>query len=348
VATPTTGSTAKNQIGQTVSATAGGGQKILISMQQQPGTPTSTTSGQIIMNGLGNTASGGAYAFNNTQNMSPSIASVIPINSAANVASSAMLIGGNKQTPMKIRNVFSNLTTTPTTTSVQNAAINVNASPTVIGVGGAVQGGTPLRTLVLNAKDPNVVLTGTSSTLVMTGPGVNNNSTLVNSNVASSSTTTNTNTTNILSNIPSVVPHTAAYAAQLHKQHFSHVTFKCLSFEELAMHSVITRATEDLTIVLLKQLDERAATVINQEQREAFTKNQVRLVRKYLEQQQAVKALIRTRMNDQLSKDQRMVLEPEYKQPFLDKTEAIKRLSRYHVLQKTFHEPGEEDAKKCN
>jgi hypothetical protein len=321
-------SSGTNLTGQ-VTATPGP-QKILISMQ--PGTPTSTTSGQIIMNGNAS----GPYAINN-QNMSPSIAA-IPVNSAANIAtaSTAMLVSGNKQTPVKIRNVFSNLNATPT-----SAAVTVNASPSVIGTAQA----TPLRTLVLNSKDTNV-LAGTSPSIVMVaGNSAANNAALVNSNITTS-TTTAVAASNAL-NVPSV-PHTAAYAAQLHKQHFAHVNFKCLSFEELAMHSVITKATDDLTIVLLKQLDERASTVINQEQREAFTKNQVRLVKKYLEQQQAAKALIRTRMNDQLSKDQRMVLESEYKQPFLDKTEAIKRLSRYHVLQKTFHEPGGEEAQKCN
>jgi hypothetical protein len=182
----------------------------------------------------------------------------------------------------------------------------------------------PLRTLVLNVKDPNVL---TAAAVAVSSPS------------AASSV--------LIANTTSTVPFSVAYAAQLHKQHFAHVQFKCLSFEELAQHAVITRATDELTLILLKQLDERASTVINAEQREAFTKNQVRLVKKYLEQQHQVKGLIRSRIVEQLGKDQKQVLEPEYRTPFLDKTEAIKRLSRYHVLQKTYHEPTEEEAVKC-
>ena len=217
----------------------------------------------------------------------------------------------NKQTPIKIRNVFSNLSTTPSAQTATNSSM-------------------PLRTLVLNAKDPNI-LKATPNLSVGSSTAMQP----LNSSSSSSS------------NLAMPVIHSVQYAATLHKQCFPHVQFKCLSFEELAQHSVITKTTDELTIVLLKQLDERVATVINQEQREAFAKNQIRLVRKYLEQQQIAKGAIKARMNEQLSKDQRMVQEPEYRQPFLDKTEAIKRLSRYHVLQKTFYEPKEEEAKKC-
>lgn len=138
------------------------------------------------------------------------------------------------------------------------------------------------------------------------------------------------------------------YAINLHKQHFPHVQFKFLNFEELAQHGVITKQTDEATMQLLKQLDEKASTVINSEQAQSFAKNQVKLVRKYLEQQQLAKMTVRTRINEQLLKDQKLALEPDYKTPFADKTDAIKRLSRYHVFQKTLFEPTEEDTRKCN
>ncbi len=45
-------------------------------------------------------------------------------------------------------------------------------------------------------------------------------------------------------------------------------------------------------------------------------------------------------------KDQKLVIEPEFKTPFQDKTDAIKRRSRYHVFQKTLHEPTEAESQK--
>ena len=105
-------------------------------------------------------------------------------------------------------------------------------------------------------------------------------------------------------------------------------------------------------MLIIKQLDERAASLIgpeaSSEQADAFAKNQVRLVKKYLEQQLAVRHAVRTRIHEQLVKDQKLALEPDYKSPFVDKTDAIKRLSRFHVFQKTLYEPTEEDGKKCN
>lgn len=137
-----------------------------------------------------------------------------------------------------------------------------------------------------------------------------------------------------------------SFAVNLHKQNFAHVQFKCLNFEELAQHGIITKQTDDLTINLLKQLDERASTVINPEQVQSFAKNQVKLVKKYLEQQQMFKQTVRNRIHDQLLKDQKLVVEPDFRTPFADKTDAIKRLSRYHVLQKTLFEPDEAEANK--
>ena len=101
-----------------------------------------------------------------------------------------------------------------------------------------------------------------------------------------------------------------------------------------------------MTVNLLKQLDERASTVINPDQVESFSRNQVKLVKKYLEQQHLCKQTVRTRIQEQLIKDQKLVIEPDFRTPFQDKTDAIKRLSRYHVLQKTLHEPNEVESKK--
>ena len=93
-------------------------------------------------------------------------------------------------------------------------------------------------------------------------------------------------------------------------------------------------------------MDDRASTVINPDQVESFSRNQVKLVKKYLEQQHSFKQTVRTRIQEQLIKDQKLVLEPDFRTPFQDKTDAIKRLSRYHVLQKTLHEPTESESKK--
>lgn len=176
---------------------------------------------------------------------------------------------------------------------------------------------TPLRTLVINNKD------NTSSTLISSTPLV----------TAAPPVAT------------PLVP--LSVAVNLHKQNFAHVQFKCLNFEELAQNSVITKDTDELTILLLKQLDDRASQVINREQLESFTKNQVKLVKKYLEQQIMAKTTIRNRISEQLAKDQKLASEPDYKTPFTDKTDAIKRLSRYHVFQKTYFEPSEQESKKC-
>ena len=111
-------------------------------------------------------------------------------------------------------------------------------------------------------------------------------------------------------------------------------------------NGIITKQTDDLTINLLKQLDERASTVINTDQVESFSRNQVKLVKKYLEQQHSFKQTVRTRIQEQLIKDQKLVIEPDFRTPFQDKTDAIKRLSRYHVLQKTLHEPTDTETKK--
>ncbi|CAF0748645.1 unnamed protein product [Brachionus calyciflorus] len=135
-------------------------------------------------------------------------------------------------------------------------------------------------------------------------------------------------------------------ALNLKKTNFPNLQFKCLSFEELAQNGVITKDTDELTISLLRQLDDKASQVINREQLESFQKNQVKLAKKYLEQQQLAKQNIKNRISEQLLKDQKLATEPDFRTAFHDKTDAIKRLSRYHVFQKTYYEPSEQESEK--
>lgn len=174
------------------------------------------------------------------------------------------------------------------------------------------QVGTPLRTLVINNKDNTTVSSANVSPIVSLGPIIS-----------------------------------LQQAINLKKQTFPDLELKCLNFDELAQNGVITKETGELTINLLKQLDERISQVINREQLESFQKNQVKLVRKYLEQQHFAKEKITNCIREQLNKDQKLATEPDFKTPFTDRTDAIKRLSRYHVFQKTYFEPSEQDSKKC-
>lgn len=172
---------------------------------------------------------------------------------------------------------------------------------------------TPLRTLVINNKDNTATSSANASPVAIPiGPVIS-----------------------------------LQQAINLKKQNFADLELKCLNFEELAQNGVITKETGELTINLLKQLDERISQVINREQLEAFQKNQVKLVRKYLEQQHLAKQNIKNCINEQLAKDQKLATEPDFKTPFNDRTDAIKRLSRYHVFQKTYYEPNTEDSQKC-
>lgn len=212
-----------------------------------------------------------------------------------------------KQTPIKIRNVISS-------SSSQSSP----SAPSITVLKSVPQQQTPLRTLVINNKDNTPVLT----------------------------TTTTTSTTNPINPATlGILP--IQHAINLHKQNFPHVNFRCLNFEELAQHAVITKDTDELTFNLLRQLDDRAAQVINRDQLESFTKNQVKLVKKYLEQQLFAKQNVRNRINEQLCKDQKLATEPDFRNKFTDKTDAIKRLSRYHVFQKTCFEPSEQESEKC-
>ncbi|RNA38296.1 mucin-17 isoform X1 [Brachionus plicatilis] len=183
----------------------------------------------------------------------------------------------------------------------------------VIGQGQMIksQVATPLRTLVINNKDNTATSSVNASPSLPTGPVIS-----------------------------------LQQAIALKKQNFAHLELKCLNFEELAQNGVISRESGELTVNLLRQLDERISQVINREQLESFQKNQVKLVRKYLEQQHLAKQNIKNSINEQLVKDQKLAAEPDFKTPFNDRTDAIKRLSRYHVFQKTYFEPSHEDSKK--
>jgi hypothetical protein len=270
---------------------------------------------------------------NNLLNITKS-APNIPNNQSNNTGNTS---SANKQTPIKIRNFISSNTSQSNLNN--DKIINNNTSST-----------TPLRTLVIN-NNIAPINTSTNNNLNKIGPQ------LTVSNLINNSSSNNKplNVATSLSNVQGATssPHSITQelislesATNLQKQYFPHVKFKCLNFIELAQHSIITKQTSEFTINLIKQLDDRASTVINPDQVESFTKNQVKLVKKYLDQQQTFKLAIKNRIQDQLSKDQRLVIESDYKTPFVDKTDAIKRLSRYHVLQKTFFEPNEEDCLK--
>jgi hypothetical protein len=244
----------------------------------------------------------------------------VSVNSSTNITDSCtpnFNIGNNnnnKQTPIKIRNYISSSTNQTS-----------NSDKTI--------SNTPLKTLIFNNNTTN-----------SNSYNINNsNKQLISPNITNDKITSinqsQLNTQELIS---------LENAKILQKQHFPHVQFKCLNFLELAQHSVITKQTSDLTINLIKQLDERASKVINPDQVESFSKNQIKLVNKYLEQQQCFKQIIKNRISEQLSKDHRFVLDPDYKTPFSDKTDAIKRLSRYHVFQKTNFEPSEEETELFN
>jgi hypothetical protein len=99
---------------------------------------------------------------------------------------------------------------------------------------------------------------------------------------------------------------------------------------------------------MLKELDLKATQLISQDQVETFAKNQVKLARKYLEQQMSLKNSKRRKFQDQLAKDHKNVLERQnFTTLFEDRTDAIKRLAPYHIFQKTLYEPNEEENSKC-
>ncbi len=112
---------------------------------------------------------------------------------------------------------------------------------------------------------------------------------------------------------------------------------------------MITRQTDSATIELIRELDNRAAQLVNPDQVSSFAKNQVKLVKKFLEQQQLLRATIRSRFQGQLNREHSAVTElfEANKRPFSDRKEAIKLLAPFHCLQRTEFEPSEQDHKKC-
>lgn len=212
-----------------------------------------------------------------------------------------------KQAPIKIRNVITTTPSSPVTSQSTANKTNFNSPITTI-----KQQTTPLRSIVLN------------------------------NNVTHSTPVQMTQITNDSNILP------LAAVANLQKLHFPNVQFKCLNFDELAQHSLITKQTDETTIDMLKELDEKASQLINVDQVQTFAKNQVKLARKYLEQQISIKQSKRRKFQDQLNNDHRSVLEQlNFKTDFHDKLDAIKRLTPYHVFQKTLLEPTEEDCSKC-
>ena len=99
---------------------------------------------------------------------------------------------------------------------------------------------------------------------------------------------------------------------------------------------------------MLKELDLKATQLINKDQVETFAKNQVKLARKYLEQQTSLKHSKRRKFQDQLARDHKNVLDRQnFTTIFADRMDAIKRLTPYHIFQKTAYEPTEEEDLKC-
>ena len=212
-----------------------------------------------------------------------------------------------KQAPIKIRNVITTTPSSPVTSQSTTNKTNFNSPITTI-----KQQTTPLRSIVLN------------------------------NNVTHSTPVQMTQITTDSNILPLVA------VANLQKLHFPNVQFKCLNFDELAQHSLITKQTDETTIDMLKELDEKASQLINVDQVQTFAKNQVKLARKYLEQQISIKQSKRRKFQDQLNNDHRSVLEQlNFKTDFHDKLDAIKRLTPYHVFQKTLYEPTEEECSKC-
>lgn len=111
---------------------------------------------------------------------------------------------------------------------------------------------------------------------------------------------------------------------------------------------MITKQTENTTIDLIKELDNRASLLTNPDQIASFGKNQVKLVKKFLEQQQLLKSTIRSRFQNQLLKEQNLITEPSQfiTTPFTDQTDILKRLAPFHMFQRTEFEPSEEDHRK--
>jgi hypothetical protein len=70
----------------------------------------------------------------------------------------------------------------------------------------------------------------------------------------------------------------------------------------LQQHAVITKQTDNATIDLIMELDNRASLLTNPDQIASFAKNQVKLVKKFLEQQQLLKTTIRARFQNHLTK----------------------------------------------
>ena len=111
---------------------------------------------------------------------------------------------------------------------------------------------------------------------------------------------------------------------------------------------MITKQTDETTIDLLKELDEKASQLVNPDQIATFTKNQVKLARKYIEQHLAIRQTKRRKFQEHLNQDHKQVLERlNMNSNFIDVNDAMKHLTPYHIFQKTLYEPTEEESLKC-
>jgi hypothetical protein len=96
-------------------------------------------------------------------------------------------------------------------------------------------------------------------------------------------------------------------------------------------------------------LDNRASQLVNPDQISSFAKNQVKLFKKFLEQQQLLKATIKSRVQNQLFREHTAITElvESNKRQFCDRTEAVKRLASFHCFQVSDEvEPSKDECEK--
>ena len=130
---------------------------------------------------------------------------------------------------------------------------------------------------------------------------------------------------------------------------------------------MISKSTDEKALKLLKQLDEKLLSLNDVEKQQAFIKNQVVLVDKYLKQfllknapkngyNVSFSGLLKfiffrfffLRFYEFLERDQNQACNSNYKTKFYDRNDAIKRLSSYHVFQRMSNDPTLDECNHCN
>jgi hypothetical protein len=241
-----------------------------------------------------------------TNNMTP----IHIVNNNSNINGSI-----NNKIPIKIRNIVTTPgSTTPTILNTSSYTMNTNLNQ-------QQQQQQPLRTLIINNKDNQL-------TNIISSPSILNGTMIPSTGDTSISQAT---------------------IASLQTQHFPGLIFKVLSFDELVRHGIITKDTDKTIINYLIKFD-RTAELRAPEEIRLIKMNQIRMVKNHLEQQkknvEEMKLKQKKQIHDQLLLDQKLAVECDYRSEFTDLIDAIKRLSRYHVYQKTTFEPTETESKK--